>query len=148
MWKCDPNDIQACLNCQYLECIALNIEKDEEADLFEKEVKEQISKANCKNLAVWKNNRSDAHKKAKKNYRATEHGKYMEHKYYVDKVKPKRAYIDEYNKGLCYGLICECVENKEFPEPSKLARKLHTRTEKVQEYIKQLNDEGLIHIVV
>lgn len=68
MWKCDPSNIQNCLNCPYPDCKRIGKLYDPVSDELDKEVKTDIARSNTNSLNQFRYDRSEKGKARAKRY--------------------------------------------------------------------------------
>lgn len=142
MWKCNPNDINACLNCQYPECVRLNDEdiRDEYTDILEKEIFNNIPRDN--NQRKWfKYSQSEKGKERARKYIKSDKGRAKEHR----KSVMRWAVHEERNKGMTYGYCVRYAKaTGTMPTVQIIAKDLNFSEPKAREYLRKLADEKLI----
>lgn len=128
LWKCDPSNIQNCLNCQYAECRRMDRLYDPVSDELEKEVKTDIARANCRSLKQFK-------------YERTRKAVIRRAEFF----QRKQEIRNELRKGRLYGfLINYYFFFARTPSLNETAYIMGYRMDKVKEYLKQLDAENLI----
>lgn len=140
LWKCDPSNIQNCLNCQYAECINFNsAAKDNETDELEKEAKIENTRINTKNRNhyEWFLKNKDKCYERTRQYRATPRAKQLRR----ERDALNKAIKEERNKGYIYGYISSSIK---MPKVSEIAQEFELTEVKVRLYLNQFVDEHLI----
>lgn len=163
MWKCNPSDINSCLNCQYPECVCLkDADNDAESLKFDAEVRYENGRVNAKNIAMYRYkhsekglkkrdeyNHSDNAKARKIVYNHSEKGKEAMQRH--EMTEKRKAYKSNYqkivwckreeqNKGYCYGILV----NQKGVTVGEIAKQLNTDHKHVLKYITELIDEQMI----
>lgn len=141
MWKCDPSNIQNCLNCQLPDCKRIGKLYDPVSDELDKEIKTDIARANVKSLKQFRYDRSDKGKARTKRARKKKiaSGKNAE------MCRQHYAKQEELNKGITYGFVYNfyCAYKK-MPSIAEISKQLFLSENKVRLYLNQLADEHLI----
>lgn len=154
LWKCDPSNIQNCLNCQYPDCKRIGKLYDPVSDELDKEIKSDIARANTNNLNQLRYERSEKGKARAKRYNSSEKGKMRTKRANQKKIDSGknaemcRQYYErreELNKGITYGFVYDYyLLHRRTPSIVEISEKLFLSENKVRLYLRQLTEERLI----
>lgn len=154
MWKCDPSNIQNCLNCQYAECRRVDRLYDPVSDELDRAVKYDSMTPTQRYMAEY--TKRPEFRRQQKEYNKTEEGKKRQIAY-NNSIKCKQSQSRyaknhwrehlEKCKGVLYGVISNYYSffGKE-PSLEALHEITGHRRTTIKAFVEQLRDENMIEL--